>query len=128
VYARTIGRATKPLKLNFLSLYLLKNRQTDFARWSLRLGSGVAMVATVLSLVTGHGFGVTDAGIRLFGWVDEAKGETYGPEIPGLLSWMVGGDRETVVTGLNDFDELDSRQKPSFEAISPRGLLSERPH
>jgi cytochrome d ubiquinol oxidase subunit I len=43
-----------------------------------------------------------NAPLRLFGWVDEAAGTTRGPEVPGLLSLLVAGDRDHEVTGLND--------------------------
>jgi cytochrome d ubiquinol oxidase subunit I len=47
------------------------------------------------------------AGLYLLGMVDEASGETRGLELPGLVSWMIHGNPEEAVTGLEAFPEED---------------------
>jgi len=108
--------------------YLLKKRHTDFARASLRLGLIVAMAASLLQLVSGHGSaegvaknqpaklaafeGLYDttshAPMTLWGWVDE-KNETVkgGVAIPGLLSFLAHGDASKPVQGLREFKPED---------------------
>jgi len=108
--------------------YLLKGRYTDFAKRSLKIGLALALIASLLQLVTGHDSaeGVAKnqpaklaafeghyeangpAGMYLFGWVDEDGQQVkFGPNIPGLLSWLVHGDASAPVTGLNAFPEED---------------------
>ncbi len=102
--------------------YLLKKRHREFALASVKLGLAVAAGATLLSLATGHqsAEGVAhnqpaklaafegqyettaQAPLYLFGWVDEKTETTRGVAIPGMLSFLVGGDTQTVVKGLND--------------------------
>jgi cytochrome bd ubiquinol oxidase subunit I len=47
------------------------------------------------------------AGLHLFGWVNEKDGTVVGPEIPGLLSWLVSGDADAPITGLHAVPETD---------------------
>jgi cytochrome d ubiquinol oxidase subunit I len=49
----------------------------------------------------------------VFGWVDEASGETTGIAIPGLLSYLSGAD---TVTGINDFDVPPSMPNATFQS------------
>ena len=90
--------------------YLLKKRNDEFARASLRIGLIVGMAASLLQLVSGHhsAIGVAqnqptklaafeglyqttaDAPLTLFGWVDEKTEKvTRDVAIPGLLSYLV---------------------------------------
>ena len=116
--------------------YLLKGKHVDFARTTIRIGLGVAMVASLAQLVSGHGSAVTvaehqpaklaafegiyetgaDADLTVLGWVDEANRTVHGIRIPGLLSVLVGGSRSTVVTGLDDIP-VDERPpvQPVFQ-------------
>lgn len=100
--------------------YLLRKKHTDFAIRSVRVGLGLAAVATLCTLVTGHSSaeGVArnqpekmaafeglwqtqgNAPLSLVGWVDEKEQRTYGIEVPGLLSLLVYGDREAQVEGI----------------------------
>lgn len=111
------------LVLSVSAYYVLKGRHLEFARRSMRIALTVGLIAAILQIATGHesAMGVTEnqpaklaafeghwkgdepAGFYLFGWVDEGAGETYGLEIPGMLSYMVHGDFETPVPGLDDF-------------------------
>ncbi len=107
--------------------YLLKGKHTDFAKASIKIAIVVAVLASVMQLVTGHGSAVTlaetqpaklaafeghypasaPAGLYILGWVDEENGKTTGIEIPGMLSWLVYGDAKADVTGLEAFPEED---------------------
>lgn len=102
--------------------YLLKGRHQEMARTSIRIGLVIGMVASIGQLVTGHGSAVTvaryqpaklaafegiyasgkDADLTILGWVDEEKRIVHGIRIPGLLSTLVGGSRDTFVKGLDD--------------------------
>jgi len=107
--------------------YLLKKKHEAFAKASMRVGLAVGLVASLLQLVSGHDSAVgvaknqpaklaafeglyettTNAPLVLFGWVDEKGERVVGPEIPGLLSYLVHGDAGKPVTGLNDFKPED---------------------
>jgi cytochrome d ubiquinol oxidase subunit I len=116
------------LVLSVSAYYLLKRRHTAFAQRSMRIGLGLALVSSVLQLVTGHESALVvaqnqpaklaameghfarsgPASLYLFGWVDEQRQAVrYGVELPGGLSWLLGGDRRAPVTGLGRFPEAD---------------------
>ena len=112
------------LVLSVAGFYLLRKKHLAFSQASLRIALPMAVIASLLQLFTGHhsaqGIAQTQpaklaafeghypasapADMYLFGWVNEAK-ETvsFGVKIPGLLSWMVHGDRQKPVTGLRAF-------------------------
>ncbi len=112
--------------------YLLKKRHRDFGLASVKLGLAVAAGSALLSLATGHksAAGVAQhqpaklaafegqfettaqAPLYLFGWVDEKNEKTHGLAIPGMLSWLIGGDTQTVVKGLNDPAVLPDGRPP----------------
>lgn len=107
--------------------YLLKNKHVHFARTSLRAGLSVALMASLLQLVTGHksAQGVaryqpaklaafeglyettSNAPLTLFGWVDEKDEKVIGPAIPGMLSFLAHNDTHAAVTGLREFKPED---------------------
>ena len=116
------------LVLSVSAYYLLKKRHEEFARASLRIGLVLAVVASLLQLVTGHSSaegvaknqpaklaafeGLYDtaenAPLYLFGWVNnKAEQVSVGVAIPGLLSWLVHGDAHAPVTGLREFAPAD---------------------
>jgi cytochrome d ubiquinol oxidase subunit I len=108
------------LVLSVSAWYLLRGRHLPFARKSMKLGLVVALFASLASLVTGDlsARGVAKnqpvklaalegvypasepAGLHLFGWVDERGERVIGPQIPGLLSWMIHDDATWPVPGL----------------------------
>jgi cytochrome bd ubiquinol oxidase subunit I len=108
------------LVLSVSAWYLLRDRHLPFARNSMKLGLVVALFASLASLVTGDlsARGVArnqpvklaalegvypalePAGLHLFGWVDERGERVIGPQIPGLLSWMIHDDASRPVPGL----------------------------
>lgn len=113
--------------------YLLKDRHHHLARTSIRIGLGLGMVASLGQLVTGHGSAVTvaehqpaklaafegiyasgrEADLTILGWVDEANRTVHGIRVPGLLSVLVGGSRDTYVKGL---DDIPADERPPVQA------------
>ena len=107
--------------------YLLKGRHLDFARRSLQIGLLVALAASIIQLDTGHDSAVgvsqnqpaklaafeahyqtAPAPLYLFGWVNEEGREVrFGLAIPKMLSYLVYGDWEKPVRGLNEFSPAD---------------------
>jgi cytochrome d ubiquinol oxidase subunit I len=107
--------------------YLLKQRHLDFARASLKVGLTVALVASLLQLVSGDSSArgvaknqpeklaafeglyntTSNAPLTLVGWVDEQNEKVVGIQWSGLLSWLVYHDTSGVVTGLNTFAPED---------------------
>ena len=108
--------------------YLLKKRHQDFAKASMKIALGVALIASLLQLATGHSsaLGVAEhqpiklaafeghypasepATMYLFGWVNEKKEKVqFGIGIPGMLSFMVHGDMKAPVTGLRTVPPQD---------------------
>lgn len=110
--------------LSVSAYYVLKRRHVDFARASMRIAFVLAVVASLGQLITGHDSGVKiaetqpaklaafegvfaeqqpGADLTIAGWVDEERGETRSFAIPGMLSWLVHGDVNEPITGLNAF-------------------------
>ena len=107
--------------------YLLKKRHLDFARASLRVGLTVALIASLLQLVSGHisAQGVaknqpeklaafeglyqttSNAPLTLAGWVNEPNEKVTGIQAPGMLSFLAHNDLHAQVTGLNAFAPED---------------------
>jgi len=107
--------------------YLLKGRHLDFAKRSLKIGLLVALVASIMQLDTGHDSAVgvaqnqpaklaafeghyktEPAPLYLFGWVNEAGREVrFSVAIPKLLSYLIYGDWQKPVRGLNEFAPAD---------------------
>lgn len=106
--------------------YLLKNRHVEFARKSFRGALLLATLSSLAQLVSGdlqaksvaehqpaklaamEGQFETQARapLHLFGWPDEEdKTIKYGIAVPGLLSWLVHGDVDREVAGLNELEE-----------------------
>jgi len=105
------------------SFYLLQGRHNDIARRCLSIALPSALVFTILSAITGHDsaqklihtqpaklgameahFETTDGptGLYLFGWPDAAtESVAFGIRIPRMLSFLVYGDFETPVPGLD---------------------------
>ncbi len=107
--------------------YLLKGKHLDFAKRSLQMGLIVALATSIFQLYTGHDSAVgvsqnqpaklaafeahyqtAPASLYLFGWVDETGREVrFGLAIPKLLSYLVYGDGNKPVRGLNEFAPAD---------------------
>ncbi len=107
--------------------YLLKNRHTDFAMKTLRVGSAVALVTTCCMLVFAHmtAVGVSeeqptklammegayDSGampLYLIGYVDEDTQTVVAPvAIPGGTSFLASNNFDTVYPGMNQLAASD---------------------
>jgi cytochrome d ubiquinol oxidase subunit I len=126
------------LVISVAAFYLLRQRHTGFATASLKCGLALAVVASLLSLVTGHDSaagvaihqpsklaameGLWETGpqapLHPFGWVDTANKRTLGPSLPAGLSLLAGGRREHVITGLNDIaPELRPPLQTTFQCF-----------
>ena len=116
------------LVISVSAYYLLKNKHIDFAKSSMKIALVLAMFASLFQLFTGHqsAMGISktqpaklaayeahfdsssSADMYLFGWVDEEKQDvSFGIAIPGMLSYLLHGDADAKVTGLNAFKEED---------------------
>lgn len=114
------------LVISVSAYYLLKNRHIEFAKSSLKIALVLAIFASLFQLFTGHqsAMGISEtqpaklaayeahfdasapASMYLFGWVnDDQQKVNFGVEIPGMLSYLLYGDSEKPVTGLNSFPE-----------------------
>ncbi|MCF8241062.1 MAG: cytochrome ubiquinol oxidase subunit I [Melioribacteraceae bacterium] len=116
------------LVLSVSAYYILKNRHVEMSTKAIKIALSLAILASLFQLFTGHqsAVGVSEtqpaklaayeahfdssahASVYLFGWVDEENQKVdFGIEVPGLLSYLVYGDSEAPVTGLNAFPESD---------------------
>jgi len=116
------------LVLSVSAFYLLKNKHIDFAKASFKIAIIFALFASLFQLFTGHqsamGISKTQpaklaafeahydssapANLYLFGWVnDEKQNVNFGVKIPGMLSYLIYGDAQKPVTGLNAFAPSD---------------------
>ncbi len=114
------------LVISVSAYYLLKNKHHDFAKSSIKIGLIVASISIILQATTGHSsaMGVaenqpaklaameanyddsTPADLYLFGWVNEENQKvSFGIKIPGMLSYLVTGDFNKPIKGLNSFRE-----------------------
>lgn len=113
--------------LSVSAFYILKNRHLDFAKKSIKIALSLALFASLFQLFTGHQsaselsdtqpaklaafeghFNTSPAPLYLFGWVNEKEQKVnVGIAIPGLLSYLVYGDSQKPLTGLNEFKPED---------------------
>lgn len=109
------------------AFYILKNRHLDFAKKSMKIALALAIFASLFQLFTGHHsasklsetqpvklaafeghFNTSPATLYLFGWVNEQEQKVnVGIGIPGFLSYLVYGDSQKPLTGLNEFKPED---------------------
>lgn len=116
------------LIISVSAYYFLQNRHKDFAKSSLKVGLGIASVAVLLALYTGHesnrivakhqpaklaafeGIFQTQKGVALtvFG-IPNPKEETidYEISIPNMLSFLIHGNLEGEIQGLDQFPKKD---------------------
>lgn len=107
--------------------YFLKKRHTGFARLSMKIGLIVAIIMSLLQLVSADSSargvakyqpaklaameGIFQTGSRapmnLIGWVDTAHQSVHAIQVPGLLSFLVNRSTEASVTGLDQFEQKD---------------------
>lgn len=111
--------------------YLKKGLHLNFAKNTLRAGTVVALVFTVLMLPTAHYQAVVvaenqplklaameaqwedgPAHLYLFGYVDSVNQKVVGPSIPGGTSFLATGDSNFSYPGLNSFAAEDVAELP----------------
>jgi cytochrome d ubiquinol oxidase subunit I len=122
------------LIISVSSYYLLKNRFREFSIKSMKVAVAIASVSIVLQLVAGdhlaeliakynpvkfaafEGVFKTEEYTKAyaFGYVDEEEQKVHGLGIPGLLSYMVHGDSQTPVAGL---DQAKPELRPALQAV-----------
>jgi len=116
------------LVLSVCAFYLLKNKHIEFAKASFKIAIIFALFASLFQLFTGHqsaiGISKTQPAklaafeahydssvpgdLHLFGWVnDEKQKVNFGVKIPGMLSYLIYGNVQKPVTGLNTFSPSD---------------------
>ncbi len=122
------------LVISVSAYYLLRGRHEAFAKASMKIALGVAVVGSLGQLATGHSSAVTvaehqpaklaafeghyprsaPADLYIAGWVDEEAEQVTGLKLPGMLSFLVHGDRSAPVTGLSAFAPED---RPPVNAV-----------
>lgn len=116
------------LVISVTAYYLIKNKHIEFAKKGLTIALIVAGFSSILQLYLGHSSAVgvaknqpaklaafeahydssAVAPLYLFGWVDDNNQKVdFGIKIPGLLSYLIYGDFNAKVTGLNAFPKSD---------------------
>jgi cytochrome d ubiquinol oxidase subunit I len=114
--------------LSVSAYYLLKNRNEEFSKKGIKIAMSLAVFASLFQLVTGHtsAVGVSNnqpaklaameahfdasapAPLYLFGWVNENEQKVnFGIKIPKFTSFLISGDFNKPVTGLNAFEKKD---------------------
>jgi len=115
------------LVLSVSAYYLLKKRQMEFAKVSMKVALLVALVAVIgqwwtgkisaegvalyqptkLAAMEGHYTSNTPADFYLFGVVDDKNHQITGPRIRGFISYLMYGDFNAPVKGLESFKKED---------------------
>lgn len=113
------------LVLSVHAWYLLKNRHVELSKKAFKIALGVAIVASLAQLFTGHHSAdgvaknqpaklaaleghfdsLATADLYLFGWVNKKEQKVSGVKIPNGLSFLVHQDFEAPIRGLNSFPE-----------------------
>lgn len=101
--------------MSIAAYYLLRNRHIEFARKSFASALTIATLASLAALVSGdlQARKVAEtqpaklAAMEAHYKTGPASMQMAGIEIPGLLSWMIHGDRNATVTGLDQFPRQD---------------------
>jgi cytochrome d ubiquinol oxidase subunit I len=122
------------LVVSISAYYFLKKKHISFARESLRIALVVSSLVLFFQLASGDSTarGVafhqpsklaamegiyetkSHAPVSLFGWVDTKNQTVHGPKIPSLLSFLIYGNRDTPVTGLN---EIPQDERPPVQVV-----------
>jgi cytochrome d ubiquinol oxidase subunit I len=114
------------LVMSVSAWYLLKQKHVEFARASIKVALSVALFASVMQALTGHGsaegvaknqpaklaaleghYMTGPADMHLFGWVNAREETVSGVKIPGMLSWLLHYDTGAAVKGLDAFAKED---------------------
>jgi len=114
--------------LSIAAYYLLKKVHVEHAKKMFKVAIIFTAVVSLLELASGHSNSqmiakhqpaklaaaeahydsLSKATLYLFGWVDEKEQKVYGIGVPGMLSFLISGDFNYPVKGLNAFkkDEI----------------------
>jgi cytochrome bd ubiquinol oxidase subunit I len=123
------------LVLSINAWYIIKNKHLAIAKPAFKIALIVATIFSLSQLVVGsksadgvsknqpaklaamegHYDSSAKAPMYVFGWVNKQKQETYGLKIPGGLSFLISGDFNTPVRGLNSFKK--DEQPPQVNAV-----------
>ncbi|OQC63562.1 MAG: Cytochrome bd-I ubiquinol oxidase subunit 1 [Verrucomicrobia bacterium ADurb.Bin006] len=114
------------LIISVSAFYLLRRKHEEFAKASMKVGLGAAVVASILQIVTGHqsALGVIrnqpvkmaafeghyetgELPIYAFGWVDEASETVRGLAVPRAVSRTMLGKAGSTAKGLREFPPED---------------------
>ena len=115
------------LILSVSAYFIIKNKNLNFAYKSFSIALVLAAVASLMQPAIGHyhaqvvgeyqpaklaayeGLYETKEGadLALVGWTDPEEKKTYAVEIPGLLSFLLHGDFNAEVIGLDQYPEED---------------------
>lgn len=122
------------LIISVSSYYLLKNRFNEFAIKSMKVGVALASITVVLQFISAdhlatviakynpikfaafEGVFKTEEATTAYvvGYVDEEQKKVYGIGAPGFLSYLVHGDFQTPVAGL---DQAPKENWPCLQAV-----------
>jgi cytochrome d ubiquinol oxidase subunit I len=108
------------------AFYLLKGRNQEFAKNSLKVALPVALIASILQPLIGHfsiamvaehqpaklaafegHYETKPLDLTLFGWTSQDDRQTTALALPGMGSWLLNGDTTKPVKGLNEFPRAD---------------------
>ena len=125
------------LVLSINAWYIIKNKWLNIAKPAFKIALVVATVFSLsqlfvgsksaegvarnqpakLAAMEGHFDSAAKAPMYVIGWVNKQKQETRGLNIPGGLSFLISGDFNTPVKGLNSFkkDEQPSQVNAIFQ-------------
>lgn len=115
------------LVMSVAAYYLLKKKHLEFAKISFSIALVVAALGSLAQPLIGHTHAQvveeyqpaklaafeglyetqTNAPLYLFGWTDPETRKTTGIAIPGMLSFLVHGDTNGEVKGLEEWPEED---------------------
>jgi cytochrome d ubiquinol oxidase subunit I len=114
------------------AFYLLRRKHEAFARASMKVGLGVAVIASLLQLVTGHSsatgvirnqpvkmaafeghYQTGELPVYLFGWVNEQTERVHGVALPQRVSRLMLGDASHL-KGLREYPPED---RPRVNAV-----------
>ncbi|SOE23020.1 cytochrome bd-I ubiquinol oxidase subunit 1 apoprotein [Spirosomataceae bacterium TFI 002] len=115
------------LVMSVHAYYIIKGRYLEISKKAFKIALVVATVFSLSQLVTGHhsanGVAVNQPAklaafeghfeksapgdMYLLGWIDKDNKKTYGMKVPGGLSYLIYGDFQKHVTGLDAFAKED---------------------
>lgn len=125
------------LVMSIMAYYILKERHLDMAKKGFKISLVLATIASLAQLLSGHSSAEVvaehqpaklaameghfeaeaPADLYILGWVDKESKETTGLALPGGLGFLLEGDFDADVTGLDAFpeDEQPSQVNAVFQ-------------